>query len=155
MARPPLARLALAVPLALGAAAPAAAQSVADCDTRASARFLAEPWEKNTATFADGEVRVAAIDMTEPTGAPAYLMILSPPRDAQGERQCRIVEAEPDYGFYTVDLQNIVAEGDTGDGILTLRVPVTDYADGPENPPPFPLTVTLDQATGEVTATTE
>jgi len=142
------------VPLALLAAAPVTAQSVSDCDTRASARFLAEPWEENTATFANGEVRVAAIDMMEPAGAPAYLMILSPPRNEIGERQCRIVEAEPDFGFYTVDLQNIVADYDTASG-LTLRVPVTDYADGPQTPPPFPLTVSINQATGEVTATTE
>jgi len=142
------------VPLALLAAAPVTAQSVSDCDTRASARFLAEPWEENTATFANGEVRVAAIDMMEPAGAPAYLMILSPPRNEIGERQCRIVEAEPDFGFYTVDLQNIVADYDTASG-LTLRVPVTDYADGSQTPPPFPLTVTINQATGEVTATTE
>lgn len=136
------------------AAAPLAAQSISECNIRANASFLAEPWEDNTATFADGAVRLAVIDMKELAGAPAYLLILSPPLNEVGERQCRIVEAQPHFGFYSIDLAHIVEEYDPATG-LTLRIPVTDYTDGPRNPPPFPLTVTIDQSTGEITATTD
>ncbi|WP_375688357.1 hypothetical protein [Pseudooceanicola sp. LIPI14-2-Ac024] len=151
MPTPGLKTLALAAPAAL-IAAPGVAQSVTDCDTRAGARFLAEPWEDNTATFAEGAVRIAVIDMMEPAGAPAYLMILSPPRNEIGERQCRIVEAAPHFGFYTIELADTLASYDPERG-LTLRIPVTDYTDGPSNPPPFPLTVTINQSTGDVSAT--
>lgn len=140
--------------LAVAAALPAAAQNVTECNTRASARFLAEPWEENTATFAEGAVRIAVIDMMEPAGAPAYLMVLSPPRNEIGERQCRIIEAEPHFGFYSLDVQNVLADYDPATG-LTLRIPVTDYGDGGETPAPFPLTLTINQATGEITATTD
>ncbi len=133
-------------------AAPAVAQSVTDCDSRAKARNLAEPWEENTATFADGDVRIAAVTMTEPEDAPAFLMILT--ETENGERRCRLVEAERDYGFYTIDMSSVVV-AKKADGMLTLEVPVTDYADGPENPPPFPLTVKINRDTGEVTASTD
>ncbi|GGM06492.1 hypothetical protein GCM10011534_30480 [Pseudooceanicola nanhaiensis] len=142
------------IPLVCLAAAPLSAASVSDCGDRASARFLAEPWEENTATFAEGEVRLAVLDMKEPAGAPSYLVVLSPPYNEVGDRQCKMVEAQPNYGFYQIDLATVEAEQDAETG-LTLRIPVTDYADGWKNPPPFPLTVTINQSTGEVTATTD
>jgi len=141
-------------PLACLTAAPVVAATVTDCDIRASAQFIAEPWDQNTATFAEGAIRLAVIDMKEPAGAPSYLMVLSPPFNEVGERQCRLIEAQPHLGFYQIDVQTIVAEHDPETG-LTLRIPVTDYGDGAPNPPPFPLTVTINQASGEVTATTD
>ena len=57
---------ALAAGLALSA--PAAAQSLSDCDWRASAWLLAEPWEANSRTFANGDVRIALIDAIEQAG---------------------------------------------------------------------------------------
>ncbi len=53
--------------LALCLAAPVAAQTVGDCDTwQTSARNLAEPWEANSRTFANGDIRVALLDTIEP-----------------------------------------------------------------------------------------
>lgn len=141
-------------PIALFTAAPVMAATVTECDIRAGAQFIAEPWEKNTATFAEGAIRLAVIDMKEPAGAPSYLMVLSPPFNEVGERQCRLIEAQPHFGFYQIDLATIEARQDAETG-LTLRIPVTDYGDGSPTPPPFPLTVTINQATGEITATTD
>ncbi|WP_341368285.1 hypothetical protein [Yoonia sp. BS5-3] len=62
----------------LTAMTPAAAQEAIPCDWQASAQHLVEPWEENSRTFANGDVRVAALDTIEPAAGFAYLMVLSP-----------------------------------------------------------------------------
>ena len=62
-------RLVFVLLLVLASAAHASAQSVEDCDWRASAQALIEPWEDNTRTFANGDVRLAVTDTIEPAAA--------------------------------------------------------------------------------------
>lgn len=129
-------------------AAPLAAQEVGPCDDRARAENIAEPWEENTATFAEGNVRVAVIDTLEPAGAPYHLMILSPPISPPGYRQCRLISQER-LGWYSIDLGGLDATYDAETG-LTLDVPVETYSgSAPEG---RRLLVTLDQSSGRVTA---
>jgi len=128
------------------------AQEVAACDLRASARNLAEPWDANTMTFADGAIRVAVIDMIEPAGGAFYLLVLSPPRNEIGDRQCRFVGAQNGIGFWSLDMKGTEAAYDPATG-LTLTIPAAVTGPGDTGAPPLrPLTVTINQATGEVTA---
>ena len=71
----------LALAFAAAMAGPAVAQQVRDCDWLASAWNLAEPWEENTRTFANGAVRLALLDAIEPGAVPFHLLVLSPPWD--------------------------------------------------------------------------
>ncbi|CAN0606350.1 unnamed protein product, partial [Ectocarpus sp. 12 AP-2014] len=80
---------------------PSLAQSVGDCDWRASAQALVEPWDapENTRTFANGDVRLAIIDTIEPAAGAFHLIILSPPYDEVGGRQCQVVSTNSSVGF--------------------------------------------------------
>ena len=108
---------------ALLLASPAVAQEVRECDWQSDAQNLMEPWEENTRTFANGAIRVAAIDTVEPALGWAYLLILSPPYDELGLRQCRIVAFNDYMGFAGIDFSTLHAVYDQGEGLrLTLDV---------------------------------
>lgn len=140
----------LALTLAIAFAVPATAQQVQDCDARASARNLAEPWDASTRTFASGAIRLAMIDMIEPAGAPFYLLVLSPPYDEIGDRQCRLIEGPGNMGFYSMDLETAEASYDPALG-LTVRVPIRLYGQG-DIPRETMLDVLINQATGDISA---
>ena len=127
----PVASLLATLPFLSHAALAQDAPQVVACDHRTDTRFLA--------------------DMMEPAGSPVFLMILSPPRNEIGERQCRLIEAAPRIGFYDADLAEAEAEYDPARG-LVLTVPVARH-DGTLHGAGYALTVTINQATGEVTAT--
>lgn len=134
-------------------AAPTLAQAqptVAQCDWQASARNIPEPWEDNTRTFANGDVRVTLLDTVEPAAVPFYLMILSPPLNELGERQCRIV-GDGNMGFYSIGFDGIDAGYDPSRG-LTLTMPAATYTDGATRRD-FTLQVTVNQSSGKITAT--
>jgi hypothetical protein len=134
------------------AALPGAAQEVVDCDWRTQAANLPEPWESPgvTRTFANGEVRLAVLDTVEPAAAAFYLMILSPPRDELGGRQCRIVGGGGDLGFAGLSLEGMEARYDPARG-LVFSVPVRVMReDGTFRD--TVLTVSVNQATGAVAA---
>ena len=144
-------RRALAAALAL-LAGPAAAQVVAPCDWQASAAAIAEPWEENTATFSGGRVRIAALDTVEPAGGFAWLLVLSPPFDEIGARQCRVVGLTDGMGFAGLFLDTLVSAYDPATGLsLTLDVRLLDPASNTFAR--APLALVLNQATGEITAT--
>ena len=128
----------------------AAAQQVRDCDWVAHASNLVEPWEQNTATFANGAVRVAALDTVEPALGWAYLMILSPPYDELGIRQCRLVAWNNTMGFSGLDFPTLAADYDPGSG-LRLTVEVQWSPDGIEMRTEI-LSMIVNQATGEIGA---
>lgn len=136
-------------------AAPAAAQSVGECGDHVSARNLSEPWEANTATYAKGEIRVAVIDMMEPAAAAVHLMVLSPPRDEIGDRQCRLVSLQGSdgsaFGFFDLGFDERRADYDAQRG-LVLTMPAASYDPQTGGPAPSELTVTINQSSGEVTA---
>jgi hypothetical protein len=133
-------------------AGPVAAQTVGPCnDYRSSVFALAEPWEANTRLFANGAVRLAVIDTVEPAAAAFHLVILSPPYDELGARQCRVLSGADGQGFGGLSLDGIAASYDPAKGLTftlyaTRWVPETDsYADAI-------LAVTLNQATGAIAA---
>lgn len=126
-----------------------AAQTVGECDWRASAANLAEPWETNTRTFANGAVRIAVIDTVEPAAAAFHLLILSPPYDELGLPQCRVLSAEGGGGFAALSLEGLEAGYDPALG-LTLVLASGRYSDEGLTHPTT-LSVTLNQATGQIT----
>ena len=136
------------------AAAPVAAQSVDLCDWQASAQALVEPWEDNTRTFANGAVRIAALDTTEPANASAYLLLLSPPRTLLGERQCRVVGWTEGLGFTALSFADLKADYDPARGLI-LTVPTRIYDPALDFSNAAVLTVVLNQSTGAIDASLE
>ena len=135
------------------AAMPAAAQETADCDWRAAAANLPEPWESPavTRTFANGEVRLAVLDTIEPAAAAFYLLILSPPRDEVGGRQCRIVGSGGDLGFAGMSLAGLEASYGAARGLVFL-IPVRLMRPEDGTFRGAVLTVSVNQATGAIAA---
>ena len=133
-------------------ASPAAAQSVNPCDWQASAQALVEPWEGNTRVFANGDVRLAAIDTIEPASGADYVLVLSPPRSDLGERQCRVIGYDAQVGFAAVYFDQLTADYDPAIGLL-FDVPVQivtadgSFTNGGQ------LSITLNQSTGAMTTT--
>jgi len=127
------------------------AQSVTDCDQRARADAIVEPWEKNSRSFANGAVRVALLDSIEPAAGALHVLVLSPPLDQMGARQCRIVSVDGALGFSALDFAAMRASYDPARG-LTLRMPGMAFSPADGVAHPIRLSVTINQATGEVGA---
>ncbi len=140
-----------AAALVLALAGPAAAQNVVPCDWQASAQALAEPWEENSKTFANGKVRVAFLDTFEPAIGFAWFLVLSPPFEDTGDRQCRVVGASEDIGFAGLFFDTLTSSYHPLTG-LTLQVDVRFYDAATDGLVRRPLVVTLNQSTGEMTA---
>lgn len=132
-------------------AGPGEAQSLGECDWRASAWLLAEPWEHHSRTFANGDVRIALIDAIEPAAMPFHLLVLSPPWDELGARQCRLVSFEPGTGFSGVDFAALEAWYDPSVGLL-FSVPVSVYDGVTGGFEDRMLDFTLNQTTGAIEA---
>lgn len=132
------------------AAGPAAAQTVVDCDWQASAQSIVEPWDANTATFANGAVRLAYLDTGEPAVGAAHILILSPPFDELGFRQCKVVSLTESIGFGGVFWETLSAGYDPARGLL-FDINVSVYDERTESFPTVGLALTLNQATGVIT----
>jgi len=126
-------------------APPASAQSVEACGWRTDMRFIAEPWEDNTRTFANGAVRLVRIDTWEPAAMPFQIVVISPPYGEMGWPQCRAIGA-----FAGVDFAALDARYDPADG-LRFTVPVDQWIEDTVTRPRL-LRFTLNQSTGAVTA---
>lgn len=124
-------RVAVAAALSFIAAAPAFAVQVRDCDYAADVRSIAEPWEKNTRAFYDGNVRVALLDTGgEPVCCSVHLLILAPDRnDEMGGRFCKIVGDHEALGFAGIDFARLTTRYDAGRGLLII-FPYQLYVDG-------------------------
>lgn len=144
-------RVALAVAL-LPIAGAASAQAAGECGEWTSARNIPEPWADNTATYADGAIRVTRLDTLEPAAAAVHLMILSPPLDELGDRSCTVVSqtAATDGwpgGFSAIDFASRTASYSPETGlVLSLPVEVFDPATGGGQR--RVLRVTVDQTRG-------
>ena len=135
------------------AALPALGQSmqptVMDCDGwQANARNIAEPWEQNTRTFSNGKTRLALIDTVEPVGGWGYLMILSPPYDELGFRQCKLI-GNGGMGFSHLDFAALQSDYDPAQGLI-FTLPAGYYVTGMDSDPVFDLRIVLNQATGRI-----
>ncbi|MGJ8611138.1 MAG: hypothetical protein ACSHWY_08595, partial [Octadecabacter sp.] len=107
-------------------AAPAVAQTAFPCDWQARADTIVEPWEDNSATFADGAVRVALLDVIEPAAASAYLLVLHPPMDELGGRTCTVVGLDDGLGYAAIFFDDLTAAYDPAQG-LKFTVPAIIY----------------------------
>lgn len=96
MIRPLIAALTLAASpaLAMDAWAPAV-----PCPDGMELDSIVEPWADNTASYSEGAVRIALIDLIEPAAAAFQLAVLHPPRDLMGARQCHLVAPGPLSGL--------------------------------------------------------
>ena len=129
-------------------ALPAHAQSVRDCDTwEAGARNVV--WGDPTRTFANGEVRLVALDTGgEPACCSFHVLVLW--LEPEGFQSCALVSsASGGLGFADVTLSAATADYDPARG-LTVRVPIATF-DGAGARAAF-VDVTVNRATGQVTA---
>ncbi|KAG1713708.1 GTP pyrophosphokinase rsh [Nymphon striatum] len=133
-------------------ATPIAAQVAGDCGWQARADTIVEPWEDNTATFANGAVRVALLDVAEPAAAAFYLLILHPPVDELGVRTCTVVGLDEDLGYAAVFFEELQADYDAAVG-LTLTVPAIIYLPEQSFQNSAALTISVNQSTGDVVVT--
>ena len=132
-------------------AMPALAESVEECDWRAGAAAIAEPWEENSQVFANGAVRIALSDVLEPAAGGFHLIVLSPPHTELGDRQCRVVTTDDGVGYPGLDVGAATALYDAATG-LTFRIPAARYDMSLGAVYDRVLVVTLNQATGAITA---
>lgn len=119
---------AAAASLAAGlAAAPAAhaAPWLGNCNDYATAGLIAEPWEANTRTFYNGQVRVAVVDTNgEPVCCSSWLVVIFPDKDDElGGRTCMMLGSGEGLGFTGVNVKQIKSSYAAATG-LTLTVPV-------------------------------
>jgi len=132
-------------------ATPAAAQSVLDCSGwQASARNIPEPLQNHTRTFANGDIRVTLLDTVEPAAGAFYLMVIAPPYDEMGSRNCAIIASSGGtMGFGGLFFANIGASYDPANG-LTLRLPAQVFAPATGGFDPAILAVTINQSAGTI-----
>jgi hypothetical protein len=144
--------IARAVLPALFAASALAAETVQPCDDfRSNAQAIAEPWEDNSRVFANGDVRLAVIDTIEPAAAAFHLLVISPPRDELGGRQCRVISLDGASGFASLSLTGLTASYDATAG-LGFQIPAKRYLPDSGDFGPATLHVTVNQASGAISA---
>ena len=127
---------------------PAYAQDIVECSWQSSAANLVEPWENYTQTFSNGKTRIALIDTLEPAAGAVWLLILSPPYNELGDRQCRLV-GHGGMGFMDLDFAALATSYDPARGLIFV-LPGKVYGDGVNNWD-IMVALTLNQATGEIT----
>jgi hypothetical protein len=135
--------------LAALTALPLHAQSVEDCDWRAEARNIAEPWEQNSRVFANGAVRVSLLDTIEPAAVPFFLLVISPPVDEIGSPQCKIIGFGEAQGFAHIEFTTLDANYDPARG-LTFQVMTHIYVPEQDFSNAGILEFTLNQSTGAI-----
>ncbi|WP_368184756.1 hypothetical protein [Aestuariibius sp. HNIBRBA575] len=128
----------------------ATAQQAQPCDWEASVQSLAEPWAENTRLFANGDVRLALLDTLEPAAAAFRLLILSPPFDELGDRQC-ITVGHGSAGFSGMMFDQLTSDYDPARGLI-FDIPVQVMGTGDVLFEDRHLQVTLNQANGDVSA---
>lgn len=126
------------------------AQEVGDCDWRASSQVIAEPWEANTRSFANGEIRLTIMDAGEPAAGSYFLMILSPPYGDAG-RQCAMLALDADgMGFASLSMDGAKADYDPASG-LSVTLAATRWLRDTDTYQDATLSVTINQETGAIT----
>lgn len=143
-----------AVSLAL-LALPVSAVTISACERFSDVGSIAEPWEANTRTFANGDIRLVVMDTIEPAATAFHLVILHPPRDELGSPMCSMVSADDGLGFGGMDIRPATASYDPTSG-LTVSLPISVY--DPEAASFYSeqwLTVTINQSTGALQAVAE
>jgi hypothetical protein len=137
---------------ALFYAAPVAAQTAIPCGWQARADAIVEPWAENTATFANGAVRVALLDTIEPAASAAYLLITHPPLNEVGGRTCAVIGLDDDLGYAAIFFNELEAGYDAKVG-LTFTVPAIIYLPEQSFQNSALLSIAVSQSTGDVIVT--
>ncbi len=149
MIKPASAPLAFSAIAALIFAAPASAITVEECDWRASLAGIPEPWEDHTRTYANGDVRITVTDMIEPAAGAFHLVVISPPYDELGGKQCRVVSLNGATGFTRLITSTASSAYNPAVG-LTLTLPSGTYNPETGGTDEQDLLVTINQATGDI-----
>ena len=150
-------RFILGILVLLAMTAPAAAVSVMDCNddqSTAAAANIAEPWEKNTKVFYNGQVRVAVVDTGgEPVCCSIHLLVLSPAggQDEPEYTACHLINDHEGMGFVSIDFARIAAAYDAKKGLL-ITFPYGLYVDGVKPNKPGTAKIRLNLKAGTVTA---
>ncbi|MFV1878312.1 hypothetical protein [Nioella sp.] len=141
-------RLACLTTAAILAATPIAAQSMRDCDTfEANARNTYGPYEETIREFANGAIRVMALDVGEPAGGSFHVMVTYPhPEDPW--QNCALISSEANIGFGRLNMAEVEASYDPEIG-LSVTIPI-EAVSGVASWDQI-LTITVNQATGTVT----
>lgn len=127
----------------------ASAAEVVACEAvETSVAFLAEPWEEHTRRFADGDVRLAVLDLVEPAVGAFHLLVLSPPFDIFDQATCQVVSFANGLGYREMSLVGMQAEYGPTQGLI-LEIPVST---GVEAHDKVTLLLKLNQSTGELRA---
>lgn len=140
---------ALVVPVTLAGQPVWAGQAVVqDCGALSSVANIAEPWPDNTRTFANGAVRMTILDTAEPAAAAFHLVVLSPPYDELGLRQCRVLSLGEGWtGFGFLSFERIEAGYDPVTGLrVVMDMGLYNAVTGTNDA--LALAVTLNQTTG-------
>lgn len=136
--------------LALLGASPVIAQTANFCDGWwASARNIPEPFDQHTRTYANGEIRVILLDTIEPALGAFHLMVIAPPYDELGSRNCAVISQSEGLGFAGMFFDQIGASYDPASG-LTIRLPIERFAPNTGGTDPAILAVTINQALGTI-----
>ena len=135
----------------VGALQAAAEPAISNCGGPARVDAIVEPWSDATRTFANGKIRIIALDTAEPACCSFHLAIIAPdPENELGLRQCVALNDGSEWtGFQFVDVQGTVSSYDPGLGLL-LSVPVERYIDGTRSSKLI-VDVRINQATGAIT----
>ncbi|MDC0739227.1 hypothetical protein N6L24_13145 [Cognatishimia sp. SS12] len=99
-------------------ATPAMAQEISECDWQARADAIYEPWEEFSRSYANGAVRLALLDTIEPAAGSFHLLVLSPPYDEVGGRQCRTIGVAGGMGFSGIGFEELNAHYDPDVGLI-------------------------------------
>lgn len=99
-------------------ASPSMAQEIVDCDWQARADAIYEPWEEFSRTYANGDVRIALLDTIEPAAGSFHLLVLSPPFDELGGRQCQTIGLSGGAGFSGIGFEELAADYDPAIGLM-------------------------------------
>lgn len=134
---------------------PAAAQSLSGCDDwRSSVLTIAEPWDANTKTYAQGTVRLVIMDVGEPVMGSYRLLILTPPTaDNPDGRQCQVMSLDSDLGFAGLSFKGVTDSTDPAG--LTVRIPAKRWIADTDTYTDATLSVTINAADGAIAASFE
>ena len=132
--------------LAMLVAPPAAAQVQSECGGwQTDARNV--DWRDPTRTFAEGTIRLVALETGEPACCGSHLMVTWPDPDEPFPSCAVISDGEGGTGFYSLDISAADASYDAARG-LSVRLPVTRFDGYGETSGEVRFTV--NQATGRL-----
>lgn len=129
----------------------AQAQVVSVCDITDQMGKIATPADLNVRHYANGNVMVAVVDDgRDDVGQALSVLVVSPPLDQSGQRQCRLVSATLDKGYAALVLDRAEAAYDPAKG-LTVFFPAVVMPTFDSLGDKIDLAVTINQATGMIT----